>query len=468
MSVSPLSLLPSTANLGDGECQCSAEGDCSSQCPSPAQPPAVSNRVLGAGSWVRCIAVASACMLAVQFVLLVVFFLLPKVRHPTPPLPTNERTHRLQNCHQPEEKNRLRYVPDHLLRSNRSRDVDPSMVPIFCVFHNSAYRQFKKVRYRLGTVPHSLCTHLLYHSAKYSAGRIASRDTLFDEIYQGFTIAANVRRIWKHIRVLLTLFVSEPETAEFSESIQSGRDVIFFGEAAYGWLTSHRYDGLNLDWPYAGGPCGSASDVSRYTALLRFLKTRLESRFMLTVTVPGELEDVSRGVDLHAASEVADFLLLRSHRRRNLDPFQYDCPGHAVAPVFFALRALAPNAKICFSISFEVRAFKSAANRSETDTRMEPADPTRYTGTAGLRAFSEVCRASDVRMDPVKYCTLASASRTVKLALETPRSIRQKLTVLSKPCVVLWDMEFDDFEGRCSPASRDPWPLAAAAYNALN
>lgn len=466
MSASPLSLLPSTANLGDGECPCSAEGDCSSQCPSPDQPPDVSNRVLGACSWPRCIAAASTCMLAVQFALLVAFFLLPRNKPPTPS--TNERAHQFQNCHQAEEKNRLRYVPDHLLHSNRSRDVDPSKVPIFCVFRNSAYRQFEKVRYRLGTVPHSLCTHLLYHSAKYSSGRIVSRDKLFDEIYQGFTIAANVRRIWRHLRVLLTLFVSEPETADFSESIQSGRDVIFFGEAAYRWLTSHKFDGLNLDWPYAGGPCGSASDVSRYAALLRSLKTRFESRFMLTVTVPGELEDVSRGLDLLAASEVADFLLLRSQRRRNLDPFQYDCPGHAVAPVFFALKALAPNAKICISISFEVRAFKSAANRSENDTRMEPAEPTGYTGTAGLRAFSEVCSASDVSMDPVKYCTLASASRTVKLALETPRSIRQKLTVLSKPCVVLWDMEFDDFEGRCSPASRDPWPLTAAAYNALN
>ncbi|XP_075751125.1 chitotriosidase-1 isoform X1 [Rhipicephalus microplus] len=164
-----------------------------------------------------------------------------------------------------------------------------------------------------------------------------------------------MRRVWRHLRVLLTLFVSEPETAEFSEGIQGGRDGIFFAEAAYRWLTNHRFDGLNLDWPYAGGPCGSSSDLSRYAALLRCLKTRFQSRFMLTVTVPGELEDVSRGLDLLAASEVADFLLLRSHRRRNMDRFQYDCPGHAVAPVFFALKALAPNVKICISISFEVR-----------------------------------------------------------------------------------------------------------------
>ncbi|KAH6920276.1 hypothetical protein HPB50_028736 [Hyalomma asiaticum] len=439
MSASPLSLLPSTVNLGDGECPCSAEGDCSFQCPSRARLPAASRRVLCPVGWPRCIAVASTCMLAVQFSLLVAFFLLPSVKSPTPSPPTDEGTHRFHNCHQPEEKNRLRrclrvtsnagalkvavlldlpllrflfyqpslkggavkhgaprspiqlrrYVPDHLLHSNRSRDVDPSEVPIFCVFRNSVYWKFKKVRYRLGTVPHSLCTHLLYHSAKYSSGAIVSRETLFDEIYQGFTIAANMRRIWRHLRVLLTLFVSEPETAEFSESIQSGRDVIFFGEAAYRWLTSHKFDGLNLDWPYAGGPCGSSSDVSRYTALLRSLKTRFQSRFMLTVTVPGELEDVSKGLDLLAASEVSDFLLLRSQRRRNLDPFQYDCPGHAVAPVFFALKALAPNAKICISISFE-------------------------------------------------------------------------------PCVVLWDMELDDFEGHCSAASRDPWPLTAAVYNALN
>ncbi|KAH7947008.1 hypothetical protein HPB52_007255 [Rhipicephalus sanguineus] len=278
--------------------------------------------------------VASTCMLAVQFALLVAFFLLPRVKPLTPPPSTDERTHRFHSCHQPEEKNRLRYVPDHLLHSNKSRDVDPSKVPIFCVFRNTAYRKFKKVRYRLGTVPHSLCTHLLYHSAKYSSGAIVSRDNLFDEVYQGFTIAANMRRIWRHLRVLLTLFVSEPETAEFSEGIQSGRDVIFFGEAAYRWLTSHKFDGLNLDWPYAGGPCGSSSDLSRYAALLRSLKTRFQSRFMLTVTLPGELEDVSKGLDLFAASEVADFLLLRSHRRRNLDLFQYDCPGHAVAPVF--------------------------------------------------------------------------------------------------------------------------------------
>ncbi|KAH6928614.1 hypothetical protein HPB50_017481 [Hyalomma asiaticum] len=405
MSASPLSLLPSTVNLGDGECPCSAEGDCSFPCPSRARLPAASRRVLCPVGWPRCIAVASTCMLAVQFSLLVAFFLLPSVKSPTPSPPTDEGTHRFHNCHQPEEKNRLRrclrvtsnagalkvavlldlpllrflfyqpslkggavkhgtprspiqlrrYVPDHLLHSNRSRDVDPSEVPIFCVFRNSVYWKFKKVRYRLGTVPHSLCTHLLYHSAKYSSGAIVSRETLFDEIYQGFTIAANMRRIWRHLRVLLTLFVSKPETAEFSESIQSGRDVIF-GEAAYRWLTSHKFDGLNLDWPYAGGPCGSSSDVSRYTALLRSLKTRFQSRFMLTVTVPGELEDVSKGLDLLAASEVSDFLLLRSQRRRNLDPFQYDCPGHAVAPVFFALKALAPNAKICISISFEVGA----------------------------------------------------------------------------------------------------------------
>ncbi|KAL1413952.1 hypothetical protein MTO96_007889 [Rhipicephalus appendiculatus] len=323
--------------------------------------------------WPRCIAVASTCMLAVQFALLVAFFLLPRVKPATsPPPPSDERTHRFHGCHQPEEKkNSLRYVPDHLLHSNKSRDVDPSKVPIFCVFHNSAYRNFKK----------------------------------------GFTITANMRRVWIHLRVLLTLFVrASPKQAEFSESIQSGRDMIFFGEAAYRWLTSHKFDR-----PQPG------------------LAVRL-----------------------------------RSHRRRNLDRFQYDFPGHAVAPVFFALKAVAPNAKICISISFEVRAFKLVANRSETNTRMEPADPTGYTGTPGLRAFSEVCRASDVSMDPVKYCALESATRNVKLALETPLSIRQKLNVLSKPCVGLWDMEFDDFEGRCSAASRDPWPLTAAVYNALN
>ncbi|KAK8782107.1 putative chitinase 2 [Amblyomma americanum] len=404
-------------------------------------------------------------MLAGQFALLATFLLVPWGKTSTLPPPSSERSsRRFANCYQPEERNRLRYVPHHLLHSNRSREVDPSRVPIFCVFRNTAYRDFKNILYRLGTVPHSLCTHLLYHSARYSSGAIASRDKLFDEVYQGFTIAANMRRVWSHLRVLLTVSVSEPETAEFSDSIQSGVKITVFREAAYRWLTRHKFDGLNLDWPHAGGPCGADSDVANYAALLRSLKARFESRFLLTVTVPGELSDVSKSLDLRAASEVADFLLLRSERRKNWKPYKYDCPGHAVAPVFFALKALAPTAKICFSISFEVRAFKTSWNRSV----VVPADPTPYTGTAGLRAFSEVCEAYDVRVDPVKYCTLASSSRKVKLALETPRSISQKLQVLSRPCVVLWGMEFDDFEGYCSPGSRDPWPLTAAVYNALN
>ncbi|XP_077539977.1 putative chitinase 2 [Haemaphysalis longicornis] len=277
-----------------------------------------------------------------------------------------------------------------------------------------------------------------------------------------------MRRIWTHLRVLLTLYVSEPETADFSEDIQGSAKAALFSEAAYRWLAAHNFDGLNVDWPYAGGPCGSESDPSNYAALLRSLKARFESRFVLTVAVPGELASISKGLDLRAASTVADFLLLRSEKMKNVDPLRYDCPGHAVAPVFFALKALAPKTKICFSISFEVRAFKSYKNHTLPGSRMKLADPTKYTETAGMRSFSEVCEVYDARVDPVKYCTFASINEAVKVALETPRSIGQKLEVLSNPCVVLWHMELDDFEGRCSQRSRNPWPLTAAVYNALN
>ncbi|KAH9381278.1 hypothetical protein HPB48_003259 [Haemaphysalis longicornis] len=330
MSSYTLSLLPSRAELRGTEPSelCVEDGSYRSVAAAPPAPP---NHVLHGNSCPRCIAVAATCMLLTQLALVVSFVLVPRIKASTPAAQGGG------SCHQPEEESaheqqQLRYVPHHLRHAPHRRDVEPSKVPIFCVFRNTGYRELRKVVYRLGTVPYSFCTHLLYHSARYSSGAIVSRDELFDEVYQGFTVAANMRRIWTHLRVLLTLYVSEPETADFSEDIQGSAKAALFSEAAYRWLAAHNFDGLNVDWPYAGGPCGSESDPSNYAALLRSLKARFESRFMLTVAVPGELASISKGLDLRAASTVADFLLLRSEKRKNVDPLLYDCPGHAVSP----------------------------------------------------------------------------------------------------------------------------------------
>ncbi|XP_049267666.1 chitotriosidase-1 [Rhipicephalus sanguineus] len=358
--------------------------------------------------------------------------------------------------------------------------------PIFCVYQHDVFLRFPKLHYRVVDVPGAFCTHLIYHAAGVTAdGSIYSKDPTFDETYQGFRQAAELKGVYTHLKVLLSLGGGPDERDTFQFSSMSGHlnRTRAFADKAYWWLVNRGFDGLHLDWRQPGGHCGSQADKQNFLVLVETLRERFGLRYIITVGVPYQEEYRHRGYHLPGIADQADFLLATTHGFHDASEKYAQCPSPYTTPngptmreVMRMLKYEVPREhrqRLCFSVSLMGHRWtlrsSGAFHAGSAASRAGPAAGDSQ--ARGVLEYPLVCQyLLRDSVDPDGMCSYAVRFRDW-VAYEGVHSLPLKLSRMRRDmgtpglCVAVWDLAFDDFRGDCGNSRS---PLLRTIHRALS
>ncbi|CAN7988772.1 unnamed protein product, partial [Ixodes hexagonus] len=350
---------------------------------------------------------------------------------------------------------------------------------IFCVYQNDVFQRFPKLQYRVTDIPGAYCTHLLYYKAGVTAdGTIYSKDPEFDETYQGYRLAAELKNTYPHLKVLLALGggPDDRDTFQFSSFTSELNRTLVFADKAYWLLVSKGFDGLHIDWRQPGGDCGRKTDKQNFLRLIRVLRGRFGFRFLLTIAVPHSQEQRHRGYHLPDLAGNVNYLLAVTHGFHTAAELRTQCPSPYAAPpnhsgptvrdVMHALKYEVPREhrnKLCFSVSLKglFWTLKTSSAFVVGSPAVRAGPPVGATHTRGLAEYPIICKfLLKDGLDDTGLCSYAVRFRHW-VSYEGTRSLPVKLGRMRREmgthdlCLAVWDLEFDDFLGTCG-VSRSP------------
>lgn len=350
---------------------------------------------------------------------------------------------------------------------------------IFCVYQNDVFMRFPKLRYRVVDVPGAYCTHILYYKAGVTAdGSLYSKDPVFDETYQGYRSATELKIVYPHLKVLLAVGGGPDarDTFQFSSFTSDLNRTRFFADKAYWWLVNRGFDGLHLDWRQPGGQCGSKSDKRNFLSLAQILRERFGVRFLLTITVPYQDERRHTGYHLPGLADQVDYLLAITHGFHNASSRNTHCPSPYAAPpnasgptirdVMHTLKYEVPREhrqRLCFSVSLRgiFWTLKSSNSFGVGSPAIRAGPPVGESHTRGIVEYPLICKyLLKDSLDTIGLCNYAVRFRNW-VGYEGTKSLPFKLSRMRRDmgtpglCLTVWDLEFDDFMGDCGE-SRSP------------
>ncbi|XP_077540962.1 chitinase-like protein 4 [Haemaphysalis longicornis] len=349
---------------------------------------------------------------------------------------------------------------------------------IFCVYQNDAYRRFPNLRYRVVDVPGAYCTHVIYHAAGVTAdGSIYSKDPIFDETYQCFRRASELKATYPHLKILLSLGggPDERDTFQFSKAARDLNSSRAFADKAYWWLVNQGFDGLHLDWHQPAGTCGTRFDKRNFVVLVATLRERFGGRYVITAGVPYQDQWRHRGYHLPGLADQVDFLLATTHGFSDAHQLYTQCPspygtppdsGPTMYDVIRTLKHEVPRRhrhRLCFSVSLQGNQWTlRSPGAFHVGSPARAAAPVEYPLVCKILLRDSV--------DPDGLCSYAVRSRKW-IAYEGPRSLTLKLERMRQDvgtpglCLAVWDLAFDDFKGDCGNSRS---PLMKTIYSSLS
>ncbi|KAH7987792.1 hypothetical protein HPB52_025406 [Rhipicephalus sanguineus] len=316
----------------------------------------------------------------------------------------------------------------------------------------------------------------------------------------GFRQAAELKGVYTHLKVLLSLGGGPDERDTFQFSSMSGHlnRTRAFADKAYWWLVNRGFDGLHLDWRQPGGHCGSQADKQNFLVLVETLRERFGLRYIITVGVPYQEEYRHRGYHLPGIADQADFLLATTHGFHDASEKYAQCPSPYTTPsanhtagrsknraprngptmreVMRMLKYEVPREhrqRLCFSVSLMGHRWtlrsSGAFHAGSAASRAGPAAGDSQ--ARGVLEYPLVCQyLLRDSVDPDGMCSYAVRFRDW-VAYEGVHSLPLKLSRMRRDmgtpglCVAVWDLAFDDFRGDCGNSRS---PLLRTIHRALS
>ncbi|KAH6928164.1 hypothetical protein HPB50_012354 [Hyalomma asiaticum] len=297
----------------------------------------------------------------------------------------------------------------------------------------------------------------------------------------GFRQAAELKGVYPHLKVLLSLGggPDERDTFQFSSMAGNMNRTRAFADKAYWWLVNRGFDGLHLDWHQPGGHCGSQADKQNFLMLVETLRERFGLRYIITVGVPYQEDYRHRGYHLPGIADQADFLLATTHGFHDASEKYAQCPspkGPTMRAVMRMLKFEVPREhrqRLCFSVSLMAHRWTLRSSGAfHVGSAASRAGPAAGDSQArGVLEYPLVCQyLLRDSVDPEGMCSYAVRSRDW-VAYEGVHSLPLKLSRMRRDmgtpglCVAVWDLAFDDFRGDCG-SSRSP--LLRTIHKALS
>ncbi|XP_064480052.1 uncharacterized protein LOC135393575 [Ornithodoros turicata] len=340
---------------------------------------------------------------------------------------------------------------------------------LVCFYEASEYDPYGVAR-----MPLHLCTHLVYGSYGLNGTGLVSKQPNMD---RGNGLTALVRLTGSTLPVLpvlVTIGGRESDAKHFSTVSGKSETRKQFAQKVYDWTFSQNLKGINIDWRYPGGPCGSHEDKKNVLPLVVTLRTTARPNNLLALSIPPEESLIERGFELQRLLPLLDFLFVMTHTRSYTTLPHIDCPGLRRLEVATLLMrtGLTSSDKVCYSVSLAGAAFRSKGHRVGASYEQlgwpSAADGRNMSHGVGYVTLTQHCRTngwtSQKPADPecsVLYRNVTGGSYDV-IAHAAPDDFARRLEKtyaehdLGHTCLAVFHVFHDDPAGHCG---NGPWPL---------
>ncbi|XP_042145283.1 chitinase-3-like protein 1 [Ixodes scapularis] len=315
--------------------------------------------------------------------------------------------------------------------------------------------------YREGVYPYGVCTHFIYASVPNhpSAENRRHKDVLYSYDPNAFRKFLHVRETAPDVRLLLSVDVEA--------MLRTGWSAQRLAKDARVWLDRSGVDGLHLS-----GLDLLPRSIHNVLGIITALRASFRDRYLITIGVDRTQKTVEQ--DLLAILRTVDFASFQTSRVRHTDARTtlvnpYGKYENSTSTFFFnyeverlaQLAAKEPKSRVCFTLTLGGNQFEL-----EDATQHGLGAPAKHTKDV---SYSEICKRD---WDEVKYIAPALGFYAHKgktwVGYDTEKTIASKVRKALERypgfCVMLVQVDRDDYEGACSEKH---FPLAQSVKQAL-
>jgi len=271
----------------------------------------------------------------------------------------------------------------------------------------------------------------------------------------------------------------------YSSMVQTSATRKIFIDSLLTHLSSHKFDGVDIDWEYPGNRGSPAGDKELYTTLLQEVKAALKEAnpsYSLSASVGAGRPVMAKAYEIEKIKDTLDWVNLMSY---DLHGSWENITGHSTAmkgviptvpdSLTAWLEGGMPPSKIALGIATYGRTF-TLANTSNIGLGAPDNGPGlagRYTRAQGFLSYYEICAENWTTMTTWE-ASKAGAPYASKgnqwVGYETPESVQHKVKQLvighNLRGIAVWALDLDDFKGKfCSHGN---YPIIKAAIAAMS
>ena len=250
-------------------------------------------------------------------------------------------------------------------------------------------------------------------------------------------------------------------------------------------LSTHKFDGVDVDWEYPGNRGSPAGDKELYTTFLHELKDALKQAnvsYSLSASVGAGRPVMAKAYEIEKIKQILDWVNLMSY---DLHGSWENVTGHSTAmtgviptvpdSVNAWLEGGMPPSQIALGIATYGRTF-TLANTSQTGLGAPDYGPGlagRYTRAQGFLSYYEVCLenwTSVTTWEASKAGAPYASKGNQWVGYETQESVQHKVKQLvnghNLRGIAVWALDLDDFKGKFCGLGN--YPIITAAVAAMN
>ncbi|KAL3189643.1 hypothetical protein MRX96_021396 [Rhipicephalus microplus] len=332
--------------------------------------------------------------------------------------------------------------------------------PVICVLQNKHFRQ--QFFYRAAFVPFEYCTYVVlqfFHVTKTNPSYRTSHDAAF---LRSVVNASRKRTKKMHgqsddVPILLGLGVDESDSSRFYHMVVANTVEVFV-RAAMVHVNMDRLNGVHINWLYPGDRCGDMADKAGLVDILRKFRSLLPQPDY-TITVSVSTRSANKNYDMQGVLDVVDYVVVQAPDWHTTIACHFNRTEVVAAMNRFS-GATGLSQKFCYAMRLSASTFLTHSPALGARAHRRGSE-LRASNATGKAARFELCDASWTvdRAGSTKECTLATKREpmdgmTLTATYETVQNLKHRFDLsyadgIGGQCVAVYDLELDDYIGRC-------------------
>ncbi|XP_043196453.1 probable chitinase 2 [Amphibalanus amphitrite] len=359
-------------------------------------------------------------------------------------------------------------------RHTTGQDVTTHDRVVVCYFGSWAFYRPEEGKFTVDNIDPQLCTHVVYAFAGLdeTSHKIRSLDPNLDLDAGGghgyYRKFVELKRLNPRLKVTIAVGGWNEGSKKYSDMAKDPVKRAKFINSTIDFLTTHGFDGLDLDWEYPARRMGIPEDKQNFVKLVEELREAYEPRgWLLTAAVAAPQSIISVSYDVPKLSKLLNYIHIMSYdyhgkwdqeTGHNAPLTGEELSVNATLNTYLELGA--DPAKLVLGVPLYGRTFKLVdVDRHEVgDPTAEKAFKGPYTREDGFLGYNEMCEMRAA--EPIAWTTRWDDEAKVPyvfhknmwVSLDDEQSITNKVELAMRyelAGAMVWTLDTDDFRGNC-------------------